>query len=196
MEDTGIPRWRFLHKETNEVIPTATFIASFDTEPDILPMWVQYGDGAAGCMLGINSESISEPVCEIVYDEPTALKFTKETIAILKEHYIETDCDINFDPLFKYAAKNLEIVRYLYKSEHYKHEKEVRIVLLEMLSRTMDEDNLRVGEPFPRIFVELTQAHRIKEVVFGPKATGIDEMAIALAKRGIEKLSKSSIKFK
>ena len=52
----------------NNLYSYRPFIASFTTNGNSLPMWVQYGDGGNGCCIGFKSSSIQEDLYKVTYN--------------------------------------------------------------------------------------------------------------------------------
>lgn len=184
-EDELFSGWEFLSKERDELSISNSFVVSFtDQDAEQLPMWVQYGGSGGGCRIGVRTASIQSPLYAIVYDANTVDHFL-ESIRQILQSYLEQAgrVDINQDIVFSYAAKLLTQVSYLYKDKHYEHEREMRILLFADPSTAKVESKVRSNEIFPRLFIELDDHIEISSITLGPRATGVEKIAVALAGR-------------
>ena len=180
--------WDFLSKERDELSISNSFVVSFtDQEVEQLPMWVQYAGGAGGCRIGIRTASIQSPLYAIVYDANTVEQFLQSVRQILLS-YLERagQVDMNQDIVFSYAAKLLTQVSYLHKDKHYEHEREMRILLFADPSTAKVESRVREHEIFPRLYIELEDRLEISSITLGPRATGVEKIAVALAGRRVD----------
>lgn len=180
--------WDFLSKERDELSISNSFVVSFtDQDVEQLPMWVQYAGSAGGCRIGIRTASIQSPLYAIVYDANTVEQFLQSIRQILLS-YLERagTVDMNQDIVFSYAAKLLTQVSYLHKDKHYEHEREMRILLFADPSTAKVESRVREHEIFPRLYIELADRLEISSITLGPRATGVEKIAVALAGRGID----------
>lgn len=183
--DERFSGWDFLSKERDELSISNSFVVSFtDQAVEQLPMWVQYAGGAGGCRIGIRTASIQSPLYAIVYDANTVEQFLESVRHILLS-YLERagKVDMNQDIVFSYAAKLLTQVSYLHKDKHYEHEREMRILLFADPSTAKVESKVREHEIFPRLYIELEDRLEISSITLGPRATGIEKIAVALAGR-------------
>lgn len=192
------PKWNFLNNKPDELSVSNSFVASFiRQDKEKLPMWVQYGDNAKGCMIGIESSSISAPLYEIIYDIKKANNYINSIKDILLFYKKEDgNIDMNNDVVFSYAAESLTQISYLYKDTYYEHEREVRILLFADLNTVKEEQIIRDGEYFPRLFVELNNMPKFDSITLGPKSKDIEKIAVSLSRRGYQNVEKSKIHFK
>ena len=190
--------WKFLSKEYDELAIRNSFVISFNKQDDeLLPMWVQYGDGANGCMLGVNANSISVPLYEVVYDEGKIDRYVNDVKGVLISYLKMRDSiNINEDIVFLYATETLTQSSYLYKDKYYEHEKEVRILLFASLDFAKIAETVKEGEFFPRLFIELDDDVQFDSITIGTKAAGIEKTAVALSQRGYTNIYKSKIQFR
>ncbi len=177
--------WDFLSKERDELSISNSFVVSFtDQDAEQLPMWVQYAEGAGGCRIGIRTASIQSPLYAIVYDANTVERFLESVRDILLSYLDRAgEVDMNQDIVFSYAAKLLTQVSYLHKDKHYEHEREMRILLFADPSTAKVEPMAREYEIFPRLYIELEDQLEISSITLGPRATGVEKIAVALAGR-------------
>lgn len=192
--------WDFLSKERDELSISNSFVVSFtDQVTEQLPMWVQYGGAAGGCRIGIRTDSIQSPLYAIVYDTNTVNQFL-EAIRQILQAYLDRagTVDFNEDIVFSYAAKLLTQVSYLYKDKHYEHEREMRILLFADPSTAKVEPKVRDHEIFPRLFIELEDQIEISSITLGPRATGVEKIAVALAGRNydVDIIKRSTINYR
>lgn len=192
--------WEFLERDRDEFLISNSFVVSFTYENmEQLPMWVQYGDHAEGCRIGVRASSIKVPLYSIVYDTNTVTHFL-DTVKNVLESYLgkKEDIDMNQDIVFAYAAKVLTQVSYLHKDKHYEHEREVRILLFSDPESAKSESRIRPGEYFPRLYIELEDEVEISSITLGPRATGIEKTAVALAGRkfDVRTVKKSEIYYR
>lgn len=192
--------WDFLSKERDELSISNSFVVSFtDQDVEQLPMWVQYGGSAGGCRIGVRTDSIQSPLYAIVYDVNTVNQFI-ESIRQLLQSYMERsgEVDLNQDIVFSYAAKLLTQVSYLYKDKHYEHEREMRILLFADPATAKVETKVREHEIFPRLYIELEDQIEISSITLGPRASGVEKIAVALAGRkyDVNIIRRSSINYR
>ena len=197
-EENEVSDWNFLKTQYNEISIRNSFIASFvSCEDELLPMWIQYGDNAGGCMLGIRADSIQAPLYKMFYDADLIDKFIDEIKSMLLSYKQKNgEIDLNQDIVFSYAADTFTQVSYLYKSKFYEHEHEVRILQFADLPFAKTEQTIRLGEYFNRLFVELNNPLQIDSITLGPKAIGPEKIAVALSGRECENIKKSCIQYR
>lgn len=200
-------RWYPIPKSSLDVFVHPSFIASFMTKGDLLPMWVQYGSGGSGCCLEFAPDDISEPLYSVTYSAREINSFFSKILDHLKlyqKKYLINK--FNSDPVFQYARNVLEQGCYLYKDSSYKHEKEVRILTFAPFSNAKAELAPRENEAFPRIYLETPLEHNRKRgmglnfssITLGPTVPNPERIATALAQRGYDTsiIKKSTIKFR
>ena len=201
-----LKKWDFWHQPQHQIQTHPSFIASFMSEKDLLPMWGQYGDNGAGCCLGFDTSDIHDDLYAITYSKNEFERFIESIFDILDEYHSKNPkISINDDPLFSYAEAFLLQSRYLFKDPAYQHEKEIRIIKFAPFTRAKAEPAPRPGEIFPRIFLETeiegttpSPGLPFSSIVLGPKVSNAEQIAVALSQRGYNSsiISKSTISFR
>lgn len=125
-----------------------TYITSFSTTHDLLSMWNYYSKGNMydGINLGFDSNTLKRSlvndvpsngvyiqICPVIYDEEKQIKLIEDFLLELKDKYINGQDD---QYLWYVIAYKLSEWKMLFKSSHFEHEKEVRIII-------------RIGKKFP-----------------------------------------------
>ncbi len=168
------------------------FMKCFTTLVDDLPMWEMYGDKADGCCVILNNRTfmgeeneiinqiyqvcylnMNEDKIDINQDDNTGIK---DTCSI--ESAIEELRDIG-SALFSEESKGglyhqaclefvdlLNQICYLFKSNAYKHEQEVRLLYV---YPQISKDFLHTDEKWPKLFIRPEFAVHMKEIILGPK---------------------------
>lgn len=200
-------KWYAIPKSSSDVSVHPSFIASFMTVGDLLPMWVQYGGGGAGCCMEFDPATISEPLYSVTYSSREINAFFTNIFNLLKAYQSAFSVSrLSRDPVFQYASTVLEQGCYLYKAASYKHEQEVRIITFAPFSKAKAETSLRPGEVFPRVYCETPLQRKrasgiglnFTSITLGPTVQNPEQIAVALAQRGYPPniLKKSKIKFR
>ena len=183
--------WDFLNQEMAEIAPRESFVGSFTICPshdESLPMWFQYGDAGKGCRIEFDTSKFDGGVYQVEYQTENMENYIKQLKLILIEFTNEYGInDYNDNPVFLFAEAMLQQASYLCKDEHYKHENEARIVIFLPLTKALEEEFIRPGESFPRLFtdIDLSDTLKIKGITFGPKTSNIEKIVGPLVKRGI-----------
>ena len=108
------------------------------------------------------------------------LKKLAESLKQIKEHIEEEKNNNSKEKLKQLVLDLLDTIRFLFKSRHYREEKEVRVVQV----RYYDEDNttqetdtiqVDMDQIPPRFYLETHEDFRCNEVVLGPQARGVPE---------------------
>lgn len=207
--------WSALQTDDDEFSIYPTFIASFMKKPDELPMWVQYGDKGAGCCLGFSCTKVSKPLYAVKYSEGEIQTFFSDIMKILEDYqheYSIKDCDS--DPVFKYAHDILIQVCFLYKSDHYQHEEEVRIITfvpfknakVAIPTKSNTDSSAEPNELFFKVYSESPLSANPRKdtgldfasITLGPTVPNSEQVAVALAQRGYDPkiIKKSKISFR
>ena len=73
----------------------------------------------------------------------------------------------------------LDAIRFLFKSDHYNEENEMRVVSLEYISVDNSPPNSRIKEDTahcpPRLYLEVPERFRFDKVLLGPQASGLEQ---------------------
>ncbi len=200
-------RWYAVSKVSSDVPVHPSFIASFMTKGDVLPMWVQYGSGGAGCCLALNPQQICEPLYSVTYSSKEINAFFRKIFDLLRNYHLLCFVSpLDSDPVFQYAKAILEQGCYLYKDASYKHEQEVRIITFAPVLKAKREAAPRPGEAFPRVYWEtplqknrnMDSGLNFSSITLGPTVANPEQIAVALAQRGYHHsfVKKSKIKFR
>ena len=133
----------FFDAENNKFVrcEVDTYIVSFSKEYDLLAMWNYYCKGNVydGINLGFNSIAVKRSlvnnsplsgvdiqICPVIYDEEEQIKLIEKFILTLKDKYMGNEDN----PHLRYViAYKLAEWKMLFKSKHFAHEKEVRIII-------------------------------------------------------------------
>ncbi len=161
------------------------FMKCFTSLIDDLSMWEMYGDHAKGCCLVIdwgktiltNNDNQGIPLYRVCYldNHKNEIKINKNDNPKIKnkrtiEELLKTLQDIaekleelNAGDDFKSLLGDLP---YLFKSNNYAHEQELRVIY----NRTpTDTDIKHTNEQAPKLYVQAKFTLAIQEIVFGPK---------------------------
>lgn len=179
---------------TNYLPLNRTYLASFNPNDDSLPMWFQYGDKAAGCAIGFDPKAFMHPVYYVQYNLTPFEHFFKRVETEFQAYPSKSADHDPFSalpsPIYNYATLCLDELSYLYKDPHYRHEKELRIIIRCHPKTASKEDMPREGELFPRTFVNVP--YKISVVTFGVNVPAPQKLAVGLASIGLDCLFKSS----
>ena len=125
-----------------------TYITSFSTKHDLLSMWNYYSKGNMydGINLGFDSNTLKcslvndvpsngvyIQICPVIYDEDKQIKLIEDFLLELKDKYKNNQDDQYLRYVIAYKLSEWKM---LFKSSHFEHEKEVRIII-------------RIGKKFP-----------------------------------------------
>lgn len=168
------------------ISPNFTYLASFNPTDDSLPMWVQYGDNAAGCAIGFDPNAFMLPVYRVSYNLNDFDSFFNQLKQELSKIDAPEKADFWTDPritLYLYAESCLNELAYLYKDPHYSHEQELRIIKTRHPKMAKKEDHLREGELFLRTYVEVP--YRILSVTFGTNLPDPQKLAVGFSSIGL-----------
>ena len=125
-----------------------TYITSFSTKHDLLSMWNYYSKGNMydGINLGFDSNTLKRSlvndvpsngvyiqICPVIYDEEKQIKLIEDFLLELKDKYKNNQDDQYLRYVIAYKLSEWKM---LFKSSHFEHEKEVRIII-------------RIGKKFP-----------------------------------------------
>ena len=104
----------------------------------------------------------------------------------------------NKKDLISLVQEILDGIRFLFKANHYKEEKEVRVVAMSYYTdkekqqeRKVDTDRIP-----PRFYLDLPNDIKFSEVILGPKADNVLEWEQWLREKNIENVSQSKIKYR
>lgn len=117
-----------------------TYITSFSRESDLLTMWNYYSKGNVydGINIGLDNNAVKRSlinnsplsgvdlqICPVIYDEDEQIKLIEDLILILKDKYVGGKDDQYLRYVIAYKLTEWKM---LFKSKHFEHEKEVRII--------------------------------------------------------------------
>ena len=188
--------WEYLFDNEEMIEVSNTYIASFTNgnETDQLPMWIQYGDNGKGCRIEFCPSSIRLPLYRVIYENGVIEERIDKIINHLCEYRkVYKIKEINDNAVFAVAGEVLHQLGYMLKGTPYKHENEVRAIVLCDISKAKQADAKNENEILPRIYSEMPQHLEIASVTFGPRAENIDRDALALSYYGIPTFSQSKI---
>ena len=101
--------------------------------------------------------------------------------------------------LAKLVRELLDDIRFLFKANHYREEREVRVVQVRSYKENMmqEQDGIQVdtGQIPPRFYLETHKNFCFSEVILGPKARGAQEWQRWLKEQGHNKVEPSEIKY-
>lgn len=174
----------FIDIENNRFVrcEVDTYIASFSKDCDLLAMWNYYSKGNVydGINLGFDSKVIKRSlinnthfngvdiqICPVFYEEDKQIQLIEELILTLKDKYISSQDD----PYIRYViAYKLAEWKMLFKSKHFAHEKEVRIII-RVGKKFADEVSVKYRDSFgyiiPYIELEIDKDSLI-QITFAP----------------------------
>lgn len=152
----------------------------------------------------INSED-TPPYC--LYKIQYICEDASNLDTIIKEHLIDigkllNNCKYNLlddgiQIIFSFTKTLFEQIRYLFKSDSYKHEEEMRVVLFSHIENASVEDFIREGSIFPRVYVELDKELKFDKIILGSKVIKSNEYVPYLIKSGkVKSVYNSKIKYK
>lgn len=202
-----------------------TYIASFSTAIDKLPMWVQYGNDAKGCCCVIDSNVFNKYDLILDIDNYNQKENKSYSVGIRSKYplyklkYIDRD-DLNglndyiikigeclkklkrfkFNEEIKRPIKDmLDQIRFLFKDIAYQHEEELRIVNLIEPSTYDIVKVTGANENFiiPRLYINFDIHINYKEIILGPKVENYREIIPYLQYcRNVNKVRISKIKYR
>lgn len=203
-----------------------TYIASFSTAIDKLPMWVQYGNDAKGCcciidstvfskydsILGIdnysqkaNNDSHSVglnskyPLYKLKYIDIEDLDELNEYIIKIGECLKNLNKFKSNEKIKRLIKDMLDQIRFLFKDIAYQHEEELRIVNLIEPSTYDIVEVTGANENFiiPRLYINFDIHINYKEIILGPKVENYREIIPYLQYcRNVNKVRISKIRYR
>ena len=183
------------------------YIGSLSKAVDKLPMWTLYGDDSKGCCL--------------VFSKDYFIKQTLYRVHYVKKNDVDnSDCEIDvgkgeivairqiaqlLDPYIDKIANNnimryevlriLDSIRFLFKSEDYEYEDEVRLIL-----HSDDQNSLpqvdRSGDGIPRLFLNVEGDILYDEIILGAKVTNPSTAVPFIRNANVPKVSASAIEYR
>jgi tetratricopeptide (TPR) repeat protein len=191
------------------------YIGSFSTAKNKLPMWTLYGDKSNGCCIVFNNSVFTNPRSQVGLS--TAKEFEQD-IRLYKVHYYNTkefnkvddeivrslksiatsivqwrEIVMQNQELLRWMVSRLDEIRFLFKSDDYSYENEIRLIL---------RDN-KVNKPFvdrsddvPKLFINVNNPVVLKEVILGAKVENPSAVAQFLLYSGVKKVTLSGITFR
>ncbi len=114
-----------------------------------------------------------------------------ESLKQIKEHIENEKNNKNKKELRKLACDLLDTIRFLFKSRHYREEKEVRVVQIRYYDQentTQESTDIQVDteQNPPRFYLETHENFRFGEVMLGPQTLDVPELIPWLKERGIK----------
>lgn len=173
-------------KETDrkEIKAPYVFIKCFTSMVDYLPMWQMYGDGARGVCILVDWSNVKEMslyrVCYLTREKQDTYKILAKENPELERKGVENHLNklkiiigllggedrLAFDSL-------IEPIPYLFKDSSYSYEQEMRI----MYRYDHFTDGIRhTKQDPPKLFVVPKNPVQIKELIFGPKFSGVIDL--------------------
>lgn len=168
---------------------------------EYLPMWVQYGDDAKGCCVLLNSKTFEySSLRRIIYlsdngecdnkDYKVGL-LLKKFISSYKDLTTYCNCELDISsksgkefllqikPVIDYIISQIS---YLFKSDSYKHENEVRLIV----NRTKDEldDAKVIAGAIPKLYIYNNRQTYIDEIILGSKIDNPEDYVPFIYKQG------------
>lgn len=182
------------------IVYSDTYVLSFSKENktsiEQLPMWVHYGDGGKGCLIELDTIDCNLPFYRVMYQEREIQQVWRELKDALQ--YVVADfeeTDNSYKELYSYAYSILKQLSYLCKLPCYSYEQEVRMLLFEVPERACEEEFVRDGEAFPRIYVPCPEKLSIERVIVGPKVVHPERYALTINHRDIDEVYVSQLPF-
>ena len=190
-------------EKLSEIFNSDIYVGSFTTAKNNLPMWTLYGDNAKGCCLIFKDEffktSEGFSLFEVEYIEykdnkpclgdgwiKKALETIAFTIKKWKDEIIK-DYDLRF-----WVTEQLETIRFLFKADDYKYEKEIRLII-----RSKGKD-IKIDDmnAIPKLYIEADGRLGFTEIILGSKIENLEEVAafILHCSKGT-KVMRSGIKY-
>lgn len=136
---------------------TDTFICSFSKASDDLAMWNYYvkGNRYEGYSIGVNPERMLTFITpkiihsgfhfnllEVIYDTDTKLRILSKLITLTYEKYCASPKGEDEKTLIKdFIKRLLATLRFVFKSNYFKHEQEVRAIFTLSKSRIEEAEN-------------------------------------------------------
>lgn len=159
-----------------------TYITSFSTTHDLLSMWNYYSKGNMydGINLGFDSNTLKRSfvndvpsngmyiqICPVIYDEEKQIKLIEDFLLELKDKYKNSQDDQYLRYVIAYKLSEWKM---LFKSSHFEHEKEVRIII-RIGKKFPDAMSVKyrnnLGYIIPYIELEINK-NSLTQVTFGP----------------------------
>ncbi len=174
----------FLDKAKNRPVrcEVDTYITSFSTTHDLLSMWNYYSKGNMydGINLGFDSNTLKRSlandvpsngvyiqICPVIYDEEKQIKLIEDFLLELKDKYKNGQDDQYLRYVIAYKLSEWKM---LFKSSHFEHEKEVRIII-RIGKKFPDAMSVKyrnnLGYIIPYIELEINK-NSLTQVTFGP----------------------------
>lgn len=208
--------------DDNELKYENTYLASFSTKADFLPMWVQYAADGSGNCYAINTNIFSQYESkfeEQILGEITHNKFrySGEKYILYKVYYYDfEEIDKNDSGIIDFCKKIggivgelksylqngkinqlvkdvINSIRYLFKDCAYASEDELRVICIDYNgSRHIDI----TGEGVPRFYMELDKDIYFNKIILGPKAIDVKKKATYLSCcKNVGKVEQSKIQY-
>lgn len=110
---------------------------------------------------------IKQPLYRVVYDETEIKNFLQKLFDLY--HTAVVRCPHIENGLLQYISRVLTKVSFLYKNESYRHENEVRLIWFVEPFEAIEAQNIRAGEYFPRLYMEVIDDMEMRSVLIGPR---------------------------
>lgn len=211
------------HTSLRELNYNNTYIASFTSKNDYLPMWTLYGDDAKGCAIAFDKDIFNSTsnmeleniegglvvkqnmshnynLYRVMYiddveDLPQNIKYELEKIEKILLKIKANEDLITYDLICDYTRQLLEQIRYLFKTCDYQHEEEMRIVLFCGKEEAKEYENVE-GDMFPKLYTEIDKELRFDDVILGSKVKQPLKIAQSIFKHDkVGKVYMSNIKY-
>lgn len=115
----------------------------------------------------------------------------KKLYKSLKESKKLTEEQINIINEILYDI--IQYTSFIFKAKHFEYEQEVRIIK----RIEMDDSRIKLDEKaIPELYVKLDRDIKCKEVILGAKCENKKAMSAFLYSKGVEKVTKSKLKYK
>lgn len=189
------------------------YISSFSTAKNKLPLWTLYGDNSNGCCMVFDKTFFTSSRKQI---DPSQSNKYEQDLTLYKVHYcnksfesinedikplIENIADILLQlqkiiklnvELFQWVVNNLEEIRFLFKSDDYQYENEVRLILRGGVTRPIVDRTTDV----PKLYINIDKQVVFKEIILGAKVENPSAIAQFLLFAGIKNVTLSGITFR
>ena len=129
----------------------------------------------------------------------SALGALATSLGGINTFYEKLEDDEQKKRLAKLVRELLDDIRFLFKANHYREEREVRVVHVSYYEENMmqEQDGIKVDTEQipPRFYLETHKNFRFSEVILGPKTRGVQEWQRWLKEQGHDKVEPSEIKY-
>lgn len=207
---SSMPIFSYIFRDTRErykphkIVLSDTYVGSFSTAKDHHSMWKDYGDKSQGCCLVFdktffqNLRLYKVHYIDRRYLDPIGVKNCNNEITDIMNTIAESivrqyEILKNQPAMLEKVISVINEIRFLFKTDEWDYENEVRLVLRADVNNTSYVD---MTNGIPRSFLRVNNPISIKEIMLGAKVDRFENHAQHLLHCGVANVYLSASTFK